>query len=137
MVMLSELKVVMIDTKRELNMLYGLMDEQYDTILNKDIYRMSELEKDIKEVTKRIANLELKRRELIGNEALSDVVERLGNEELVVLQKEIGVVISLLQIQKDSNMKLLKQLLYFSNKMINVLKPVDTYSTYNSDGALG
>ena len=31
-------------------------------------------------------------------------------------------------------MKLLKQLLYFSNKMINAIKPVDSYGTYDSKG---
>lgn len=125
----------MINTKAELNKLSALMDEQYDIILEKDIIRMSELEKEISSVTKNIANLELKRRELIGYKSnLNSVLKELNNDELFELQKEIEVVISMLQIQKDSNMKLLKQLLYFSNKMINAIKPVDSYGTYDSKG---
>lgn len=125
----------MINTKAELNKLSELMDEQYDIILEKDIIRMSELEKEISSVTKNIANLELKRRELIGYKSnLNSVLKELNNAELFELQKEIEVVISMLQIQKDSNMKLLKQLLYFSNKMINAIKPVDSYGTYDSKG---
>lgn len=125
----------MINTKAELNKLSALMDEQYDIILEKDIIRMSELEKEISSVTKNIANLELKRRELIGYKSnLNSVLKELNNAELFELQKEIEVVISMLQIQKDSNMKLLKQLLYFSNKMINAIKPVDSYGTYDSKG---
>lgn len=133
--MVSDLKVIMINTKAELNKLSALMDEQYDIILEKDIIRMSELEKEISSVTKNIANLELKRRELIGYKSnLNSVLKELNNAELFELQKEIEVVISMLQIQKDSNMKLLKQLLYFSNKMINAIKPVDSYGTYDSKG---
>lgn len=133
--MVSDLKVIMINTKAELNKLSELMDEQYDIILEKDIIRMSELEKEISSVTKNIANLELKRRELIGYKSnLNSVLKELNNAELFELQKEIEVVISMLQIQKDSNMKLLKQLLYFSNKMINAIKPVDSYGTYDSKG---
>ena len=123
------------DTKVELNNLYALMDEQYDVILDKDIIKMSELDKSITSVTKNIANLEFKRRSLIGNDKnLNDVLKELDNKELYELQKEIEVIIGMLQIQRDSNMKLLKQLLYFSNKMINAIKPVDSYGTYNSKG---
>lgn len=133
--MVSDLKVIMMDTKAKLNKLSILMDEQYDIILEKDIIKMSELEKKISGVTKDIANLELKRRNLIGPKAnLNSVLKELDNVELFELQKEIEVVISMLEIQKDSNMKLLKQLLYFSNKMINVIKPVDSYGTYDSKG---
>lgn len=133
--MVAELRDIMEDTKVELNNLYALMDEQYDVILDKDIIKMSELDKSITSVTKNIANLEFKRRSLIGNDKnLNDVLKELDNKELYELQKEIEVIIGMLQIQRDSNMKLLKQLLYFSNKMINAIKPVDSYGTYNSKG---
>ena len=73
----------MINTKAELNKLSALMDEQYDIILEKDIIRMSELEKEISSVTKNIANLELKRRELIGYKSnLNSVLKELNNAEL-------------------------------------------------------
>lgn len=133
--LVAELRDIMKDTKVELNNLYALMDEQYDVILDKDIIKMSELDKSITSVTKNIANLEFKRRSLIGNDKnLNDVLKELDNKELYELQKEIEVIIGMLQIQRDSNMKLLKQLLYFSNKMINAIKPVDSYGTYNSKG---
>lgn len=133
--LVAELRDIMEDTKVELNNLYALMDEQYDVILDKDIIKMSELDKSITSVTKNIANLEFKRRSLIGNDKnLNDVLKELDNKELYELQKEIEVIIGMLQIQRDSNMKLLKQLLYFSNKMINAIKPVDSYGTYNSKG---
>lgn len=136
--MLSDLKVVMIDTKKELNVLSSLMEEQYEAILSKDIFKMTDIEKDMKKATNNIAYLELKRREILQDRPLNDVLDELDNEELLKLQGDITVVINILQMQKDSNMKLLKQLLYFSKKMINAIKPVDTYSgTYNKNGQIG
>ena len=103
----SELKVIIFEQKKILQNLLKLLDEQYNLVLNKDVIALGKIAEDIEEEGKKLATIEMK-------------------ELLINLQK-----------QKDINNTLIKQRLFFTNKMINVIKPSKSVNTYNAYGKVG
>ena len=51
--------------------------------------------------------------------------------------KKLKIFLIIYKIKKDTNNTLIKQRLFFTNKMINVIKPSKGIGTYNSYGKVG
>ena len=59
------------------------------------------------------------------------------DEHMKSVYEEIKEILKNLEIQKKVNDTLIKQQLFFTSKMINVIRPSKNIGTYNSYGKIG
>lgn len=130
----SELKLVIFEQKKILQYLLELLDEQYNLILSKDIIALGSIANKIEEEGKNLANIEIKRRNIATEEEFNNFIKNTDDEHIINVYKEMKEILTNLQNQKDINNILIKQRLFFTNKMISIIKPSKGVNTYNSYG---
>lgn len=133
----SELKVIIFEQKKILQNLLKLLDEQYNLVLNKDIIALGKIAEDIEEEGKKLATIEIKRRNIASEEEFNNFIKNTDDEHITNVYNEMKELLTNLQKQKDINNTLIKQRLFFTNKMINVIKPSKSVNTYNAYGKVG
>lgn len=133
----SELKVIIFEQKKILQNLLKLLDEQYNLVLNKDVIALGKIAEDIEEEGKRLATIEIKRRNIASEEEFNNFIKNTDDEHITNVYNEMKELLTNLQKQKDINNTLIKQRLFFTNKMINVIKPSKSVNTYNAYGKVG
>ena len=126
----SELKVIIFEQKKILQNLLKLLDEQYNLVLNKDVIALGKIAEDIEEEGKKLATIEIKRRNIASEEEFNNFIKNTDDEHITNVYNEMKELLTNLQKQKDINNTLIKQRLFFTNKMINVI-------TYNAYGKVG
>lgn len=129
--------MVIFEEKKILQSLLELLDEQYSLILSKDIIGLGKIADKIEEVGKNLAASEIKRRKIVSEEEFNNFIKNINDEHIKGVYEEIKNLLNNLQNQKDTNNTLIKQRLFFTNKMINVIKPSKGIGTYNSYGKVG
>ncbi len=133
----SELKVIIFEQKKILQNLLKLLDEQYNLVLNKDVIALGKIAEDIEEEGKKLATIEIKRRNIASEEEFNNFIKNTDDEHITDVYNEMKELLINLQKQKDINNTLIKQRLFFTNKMINVIKPSKSVNTYNAYGKVG
>lgn len=133
----SELKVIIFEQKKILQNLLKLLDEQYNLVLNKDVIALGKIAEDIEEEGKKLATIEIKRRNIASEEEFNNFIKNTDDEHIIDVYNEMKELLTNLQKQKDINNTLIKQRLFFTNKMINVIKPSKSVNTYNAYGKVG
>ena len=133
----SELKVIIFEQKRILQNLLKLLDEQYNLVLNKDVIALGKIAEDIEEEGQKLATIEIKRRNIASEEEFNNFIKNTDDEHITDVYNEMKELLTNLQKQKDINNTLIKQRLFFTNKMINVIKPSKSVNTYNAYGKVG
>ena len=133
----SELKVIIFEQKKILQNLLKLLDEQYNLVLNKDVIALGKIAEDIEEEGKKLASIEIKRRNIASEEEFNNFIKNTDDEHITNVYNEMKELLTNLQKQKDINNTLIKQRLFFTNKMINVIKPSKSVNTYNAYGKVG
>ena len=118
----SELKVIIFEQKKILQNLLKLLDEQYNLVLNKDVIALGKIAEDIEEEGKKLATIEIKRRNIASEEEFNNFIKNTDDEHITNVYNE---------------MKELLTNLFFTNKMINVIKPSKSVNTYNAYGKVG
>lgn len=134
--MINELIELMQNQNKELIELKELLETQYKMIMSKDVFGLEGLVDKINECGKRIAKEEVKRRNLIGNEGITEIVSTSDNEELKKSYNHIKTILNEVVFQKETNDMLLKQQIIFNNKMLALINPSREIKTYNSYGNL-
>lgn len=132
-----ELKLVMFEEKKLLQDLLDLLDKQHEAIVGKELMTLEKLTEDIEAVGKSIAAIEIKRRGLVKEESFSEIIETSDDDHIKEVYKEIKSLLNNLEAQKSTNDTLIKQNLFFTNKMISVIKPQKSAGTYDSYGKVG
>ena len=133
----SELKVIIFEQKKILQNLLKLLDEQYNLVLNKDVIALGKIAEDIEVEGKKLATIEIKRRNIASEEEFNNFIKNTDDEHITNVYNEMKELLTNLQKQKDINNTLIKQRLFFTNKMINVIKPSKSVNTYNAYGKVG
>jgi len=134
----SQLKVVIFEEKNIIKNLLTLLDEQYNLIIDKDVIKMDKIAKQLDESAKNLARIEIKRRNIMGSESsMKEVVEASDDEKIKQAYEEIQATLKMIEIQKEANEILIKQRLFFTQKMINCIKPNKGIGTYNAYGQVG
>ena len=133
----SELKVIIFEQKKILQNLLKLLDEQYNLVLNKDVIALGKIAEDIEEEGKKLATIEIKRRNIASEEEFNNFIKNTDDEHITDVYNEMKELLTNLQKQKHINNTLIKQRLFFTNKMINVIKPSKSVNTYNAYGKVG
>lgn len=130
----SDLKLIIFEEKNVLQELVILLDKQYNSILSDEITLLDKLNEDIEIAGKKIATIEIKRREIIKDNDLREIIENSDDKHLKDVYKEVRSLVMSLELQKDTNYALIKQRLFFTNKIINVIRPSKSIGTYNAYG---
>jgi flagellar biosynthesis/type III secretory pathway chaperone len=134
--MYEELINVILGEKEALNKLLSLLDDQYSFILKKDVFGLDDVANKIQDCNKDIAEEEVKRRRLVGNNSMKEIVFSSGNEKLEESYRDILKLLEGVRLQKDTNDLLLKQQLSYTNQMLSYINPNREMKTYNSYGKM-
>ena len=132
-----ELKLVMFEEKKLLHELLDLLDKQYEAIVDKELMILETLTERIEESGKNLAAIEIKRRSLVKDDSFSELIENSNDIHAKEVYEEIKSILNNLELQKNTNDTIIKQNLFFTNKMISVIKPSKSTGTYNSYGKVG
>ena len=130
----AELKLIVFEEKNILQELLELLDNQYKAIIDKEIMLLENITTKIESIGKKLATVEIKRRNFIKDEDFKSIIENSEDDHIKSVYGEIKVLLNNLELQKDTNNTLIKQQLFFTNKMIKVIKPSKSVVTYNSYG---
>lgn len=132
--MYSDLKLTIFEEKRILQELMELLDEQYNVILSNEVLALEKVNENIELIGKKLAAIEINRRDIIKDKNFKGIVENSNDEHLNDVYKEVRGLLKDIELQKDTNDTLIKQRLFFTNKMINIIRPSKNIGTYNSYG---
>lgn len=136
--MSPELKVIIYEQKKMFKELLNLLDEQYDLILGKDPTLLDKIARKLENVSRDIAKLEIQRRNIVGSDfSMGTLIEKNDDKNIKEAYEEIKSTIKMIEVQKESNHIILKQKLFFTKKMLNVIKPSQGTGTYNYCGQVG
>lgn len=134
--MINELIELIKIQSEDLKKLLMLLEIQYKMIMNKDVFGLESLVDKINECGKRIAQEEVQRRKLIGEESIKGIVYNSDNDEVKEVYRKIQDLLNKVILRKETNDVLLKQQIVFNNKMLQILNPSRENKTYNSYGNL-
>jgi flagellar biosynthesis/type III secretory pathway chaperone len=134
--MINELIKLIQSQEEDLKKLLELLETQYNMIMSKDVFGLEGLVDKINECGKRIAQDEVKRRNLIGEKSIIEIVNKSDNEELKEIYNETKTTLNDVILKKETNDTLLKQQIIFNNKILAILNPNREIKTYNSYGNL-
>lgn len=136
--MSPELKVIIYEQRKMFKELLNLLDEQYDLILGKDPTGLDKIARKLENVSRDIAKLEIQRRNIVGSDfSMGTLIEENDDKNIKEAYEEIKSTIKMIEVQKESNHVILKQKLFFTKKMLNVIKPSQGTGTYNYCGQVG
>lgn len=136
--MSPELKVIIYEQRKMFKELLNLLDEQYDLILGKDPTLLDKIARKLENVSRDIAKLEIQRRNIVGSDfSMGTLIEENDDKNIKEAYEEIKSTIKMIEAQKESNHVILKQKLFFTKKMLNVIKPSQGTGTYNYCGQVG
>lgn len=136
--MSPELKVIIYEQRKMFKELLNLLDEQYDLILGKDPTLLDKIARKLENVSRDIAKLEIQRRNIVGSDfSMRTLIEENDDKNIKEAYEEIKSTIKMIEVQKESNHVILKQKLFFTKKMLNVIKPSQGTGTYNYCGQVG
>ena len=134
--MLNELIGLIKEQDNRLSELSELLQMQYDFMVSKNLFGLEDLVDKINDCSKRVAEVELKRRNLMGEKSLTQFVSEQNNKELEKAYESIKNTLDEVKIKKETNDILLKQRLSFNSRMLAILNRSREIKTYNSYGSL-
>ncbi|MGH4141112.1 flagellar protein FlgN [Clostridium sp.] len=132
--MIQKLNEVIFQETEAVRTLLLELDEQHRCIIAGDIFGMEACVGKIKEANKNIAHMEVERRRLTENRAMTEIIEEAHDVQLESNYNKIKRLLQEVVLQKDTNELLIKQGLSFTNRILNVLNPARESTTYNAYG---
>ena len=134
--MITELIDLIKMQNEDLSQLLVLLETQYTMIVKHDAFGLEALVDKLGQCSKRIAQEEVERRKLLGNQSIKKFVQQIANAELTEAYENIQKTLKKVTDQKETNDMLLKQQLLINNKMLCILNPDRQIKTYNAYGNL-
>lgn len=134
--MITELIELIKKQNEDLKELLMLLELQYKMIMENDVFGLEGLVDKLEQCSKRIAQEEVQRRQMIGSQSINNFVREMCNDELTHAYNDIQETLKKTSEQKKTNDILLKQQLLLTNKMIAMMNPNREIKTYNSYGNL-
>ena len=134
--MITDLKVIIYEEKNIISKMMELLKEQFDYIVEKDLENLNMLNPKLEDISRELASIEIKRRQLFGDDiSMSEVVENSNDGYLKEIYTDLKHILALAKNQQESNDSLIKKELIFTKNMINFIKTADKQTTtYNSYG---
>ena len=119
-----------------LKQLLAVLEKQHKLIIKKDIFGMEGVVSEIQECNRIVAQWEVERRKLLGNESIKEVVVNSNDNELDTIFRNIQKLLNSIKLQKETNDLLIKQGLSYTNKLLNIINPRTDVNVYNAYGAM-
>lgn len=121
-----------------LKSLLNLLKEQYNLLIdtNKYVVKISQMSEDMNEIVKKIANLELEKKQILQGNKLSEFVNSCGEEYISNIYSETLELLDAIAIQKDNNRLFIKQQLFFTKSMIRAITPKKNAEIYDNAGKI-
>lgn len=110
------------------------LEKQHGCLIKSDAVTLEGCAKEIEEINRKIAEWEVKRREITHGRAMSEVMEEIKDENLEKNFRKLRRLLEETRLQKDTNELLIKQGLGFTNRLLNIMNPSRSPKTYNSYG---
>lgn len=132
--MREELRDILKQEYHELKILLNLLEEQHLGIMKNDVFGLDAVVEKIQLCNKEIAEVEVKRRKLVGDNSMRELIAKINDDELDSKYREIMKLLEELKLQKDTNEMLIKQGIAYSTKMLGYINPHRGVNTYNSYG---
>lgn len=132
--MKDELNNILENELKAIELLLIALEEQHECLLNNDAVTLEACVKNIEDKNTKIADFEVKRRQITKGESMSKIVDELGDPRLEKNYREIRKLLQITAIQKDTNELLIKQGLGFTNRILNIMNPDRGSKTYNAYG---
>ena len=131
---MEELKKVLLSEEKEIRELLNILENQHKLLAKKDIFGLEAIVEEIQNKNKLVAESEVNRRRVLGQNSLKEVVNNSKDEELDSIYRNIQKLLEEIVLQKETNDLLIKQQLTFTNRMLNIINPKREIPTYNSYG---
>lgn len=119
-----------------LNKILRLLDEQYKFVMEKNVFELDAIVEKMKQSNKELAEIEVKRRQIIGDKSMKDVIRNSKYDNLDRAYREVNKLLQTIKFQKDTNELLIRQQMGFNNQILNMINPRREIKTYNSYGSL-
>lgn len=114
--------------------LLGILEKQHECLLKSDPVTLESYVSKVEDVSKKLAGMEVKRRQITKGRPMGEIVDEIGDSNLERHYREMKKMLEEVRVQKDSNELLIKQGLSFTNRMLNILNPSRAPKIYNSYG---
>lgn len=114
----------------------NLLDLQYKNIMEKNVFELDAIVDKMRILNKELAETEVKRRRLVGDKSMKEIIKNTKYEELDKSYRKVNSLLQTIKLQKDTNELLIRQQMGFNNQMLNILNPRRETKTYNSYGNL-
>jgi flagellar biosynthesis/type III secretory pathway chaperone len=131
------LNVIILKEHAALKKLLLLLEKQHGLILKNDIFGLEAIVEEIQNCNKEVAQVEVERRSLVKGNSMTALVQSFNDEEIDDNFRSVKMLLSELQLQKDTNELLIRQGLSFSARILNIINPGNNVKTYNAYGKLG
>lgn len=134
--MLEKLNNIMVNEYDALKSLLLILERQHELCAKKDVFKLESVIDEIEAAGKKVAKLEVERRKLTGGNSMKEIVQESENDEVQNNYRKIKLLLEEIRVQKDTNELMIKQQLFFSKKMLNLISPKRNANLYNSRGIL-
>lgn len=123
--------------ENELQAMKGLLkalEKQHSCLIKSDAVTLENCVAEIEDFNRKIAEWEVKRREITQGRSMSEIIDEIRDESLDKSYRSIKRIVEETRLQKDTNELLIKQGLSFTNRILNIMNPSRSPKTYNSYG---
>ena len=132
--MKEELNIILINELQAMEGLLKALEKQHSCLIESDAVTLENCVKEIDTYNRKIAEWEVKRREITQGGAMREVIYEAKDDTLEDNYRKLRRIIEETKLQKDTNELLIKQGLGFANRILNILNPSRSPKTYNSFG---
>lgn len=123
-----------------LDKLLNVLEEQHGYIIKDDVFGMEAVVEKIQAINQKIADIELKRRQLtnglLEDKTLGRVIHEIGDERLLNIFRKVRRKLEEIRLQKDTNELLIKQGISLNNRILSYINPDRQAKTYNGYGKM-
>lgn len=136
----KELIEIMNKERESLDNLLKILEEQYSYIIKDDVFKMDSIVEKIQNINGEVAEIELKRRNLvkdyIKSKTFSNFIFEFNDDNLEEAYRKVKMKLEEVRLQKDTNDLLLKQSISYTNRILAFLNPDREAKTYNGYGKM-
>lgn len=119
-----------------LSSLLMLLEKQHELYLEKNIFGLEDIVKDIENANIEVAKIEVERRKLQGDKSIKVLVKEIDDDGLNENFDKMVELVQNVRSQNSINQFLIKQGLLFANKMLNLFGRNKNVKTYNAYGKI-
>ena len=134
--MIDELIELIKKQQNHLEHLLVLLQVQKEMIIKKDAFGLEGIVDKLGEYSKKIAQDEVARRQLLNGGSIKEFISKAGNTQLTDSYNSLTEVLRKVVFQKDTNDILIKQQISLNAKVLEMMNPSREIKTYNSYGSI-